>query len=54
MEIDVRMISGDHIETAKRIAIDAGIIPSSEADKEFVCMTGDDLMRILNEDPSIV
>ena len=52
MSIDVRMISGDHLETAKRIAIEAGIVSESEALKDKVCMTGDDLMKYINADPS--
>ena len=52
MSIDVRMISGDHIVTAKSTAIEAGIIHQSEADKKYVCMTGEQLMEILKEDPS--
>ena len=52
MSIDVRMISGDHIVTAKSTAIEAGIILQAEADKKYVCMTGEELMEILKEDPS--
>ena len=51
MTIDVRMISGDHLVTAKSTAIKAGIIHKSEADKKYVCMTGEELMDILQEDP---
>lgn len=47
MTIDVRMISGDHLVTAKSTAIKAGIIHKSEADKKYVCMTGEELMDIL-------
>jgi magnesium-transporting ATPase (P-type) len=35
------MISGDHLVTAKGTAIQAGIIQKSEADQDYVCMTGD-------------
>lgn len=38
--INIRMVTGDNIETAKAIAIEAGIIRREDIDKEFVCMTG--------------
>ena len=40
--INVRMVSGDHIETAKQTAIKAGIITEAESREKFVCMTGED------------
>lgn len=36
------MVSGDHLETAKKIAVDAGIITKEEAEMDNVCMTGED------------
>ena len=51
MRIGVRMISGDHLVTATGTAIEAGIIDKDDADKPYVCMTGDQLMDILKEDP---
>ena len=38
--IDVRMISGDHLATAKSIAQEVGIINLNNADVEGACMTG--------------
>jgi Ca2+ transporting ATPase len=38
--ITVRMVTGDNINTAKAIAIQAGIIKPSEVDLENVCMEG--------------
>jgi Ca2+ transporting ATPase len=35
------MISGDHIETAKLVAIKSGIISFEESNNEDVCMTGE-------------
>jgi magnesium-transporting ATPase (P-type) len=35
------MISGDHIETAKLVAIKSGIISYEESNNEDVCMTGE-------------
>ena len=36
------MISGDHLETAKSVAIKAGIISETEANDRYVCMTGEE------------
>jgi len=36
------MVSGDHIETAKSVAIKAGIITEHEANDRYVCMTGEE------------
>ncbi len=36
--INVRMCSGDHMATAKAVAIKSGILDASEADQEMVCM----------------
>ena len=35
------MVSGDHIETCKHIALQAGIIDKLEAENEEVVMTGE-------------
>jgi magnesium-transporting ATPase (P-type) len=45
--IEVRMISGDSIHTAKRTAVLAEIIDKDGASNSNVCMKGDDLMEIL-------
>ena len=39
--INIRMVTGDSVETAKAIAIQAGIVNPKDVDKEFVCMTGE-------------
>eukprot|EP00347_Sterkiella_histriomuscorum_P015089 403358358 len=38
--INVRMVTGDNLDTAKAIAIEAGIITQEEAEQEYVCMSG--------------
>lgn len=38
--INVRMVTGDNLDTAKAIAVEAGIITPEEADDEYVCMEG--------------
>lgn len=48
-EINVRMISGDHIETAKAVAVKAGIISSTEADQPSVCMTAEEFRKQIGE-----
>jgi P-type Ca2+ transporter type 2C len=45
--IEVRMISGDHLVTARALAVKAGIIREEDAMVPGVCMTGDDLIKIL-------
>lgn len=40
--ITVRMVTGDNINTAKAIAVKAGIISEAELDEEYVCMEGKD------------
>lgn len=44
-QVNVRMVTGDHLETAKQVAIQAGIITESEANTQGVCMTGDQFTR---------
>lgn len=36
------MVSGDNLETAKQVAIRAGIISETEASDKNVCMTGEE------------
>lgn len=38
--IKVRMVTGDNLDTAKAIALDAGIITKEEAELEYMCMDG--------------
>lgn len=34
------MVTGDNLDTAKAIALSAGIITQDEVDKEYMCMDG--------------
>jgi magnesium-transporting ATPase (P-type) len=38
--INIRMVTGDNLDTAKAIAIEAGIVSKEEAENEYVCMEG--------------
>ncbi len=38
--INIRMVTGDNIDTAKAIALEAGILKHCDKDKEYVCMEG--------------
>lgn len=38
--INIRMVTGDNLDTAKAIAIEAGIVGREEAETEYVCMEG--------------
>ena len=38
--INIRMVTGDNLDTAKAIAIEAGIVTAEEAEMEYVCMEG--------------
>lgn len=38
--INIRMVTGDSLITAKAIAIEAGIVSASEAENEYACMEG--------------
>lgn len=40
--ITVRMCTGDNIETARAISLEAGIIAHEDLNKPYVCMTGKD------------
>lgn len=40
--LQIRMISGDHIETAKKIAYKAGILNDEDLDKENAIMDAED------------
>jgi len=55
--INIRMVTGDNIDTAKAISLDAGIIKADEVNKEYVCMTGAEFRELVGglkkiEDPS--
>lgn len=38
--INIRMVTGDNLATAKAIAIEAGILHPSDAERKYVCMEG--------------
>lgn len=38
--INIRMVTGDNLDTAKAIALQAGILSVEEMDKEYACMEG--------------
>lgn len=51
------MVTGDNVDTAKAIAIDAGILDPSKADDEYACMDGKTFRELLGplkkiEDPN--
>ena len=46
-QVNVRMITGDHKETAKAVAIEAGIITESESNTPGVVMTGEEFLEEL-------
>ena len=50
--INVRMVTGDNIDTARAISLEAGIIEEShlndQEDPEFVCMTGKDFREAID------
>lgn len=39
--MNVRMITGDHVETAKSVAVKVGILRREELEHEGVAMTGE-------------
>ena len=50
--LSIRMISGDHIETAKQVAIKAGILRPEEAGRSYAVMTGAQFRTLLEDLPS--
>lgn len=55
--INVRMVTGDNLDTAKAIAIEAGIVSALEADLQYVCMEGKEFRELCGgmrklEDPN--
>jgi len=55
--INVRMVTGDNLDTAKAIAIEAGIVSALEADQQYVCMEGKEFREMCGgmrklEDPN--
>jgi magnesium-transporting ATPase (P-type) len=41
------MVTGDHIETAKKVALACGIITEEEANDHGVCMLGEDFINAI-------
>ena len=56
--INVRMCTGDNIDTAKAIAKDAGILPANFDDTEdiheYTCMTGHDFEELVIGSKTII
>ena len=60
--INIRMVTGDNLDTAKAIAIEAGIVSREDADNKYVCMEGKEFRELcgglkqLNDpsDPNLV
>jgi len=44
-QVNVRMITGDHLETAKRVALKCGILRPDELEHEGVAMTGEEFRQ---------
>jgi len=44
-KIQVRLVSGDHIDTAKKYAIESGILSHEELRKQFAVMDAEDFRR---------
>lgn len=48
-KVNVRLVSGDHLETAKHVAVEASIITGEEAEEQGVCMTGAEYAEAIGE-----
>jgi P-type E1-E2 ATPase len=48
-EINVRLISGDNKETAKAVAIKAGIVTEAEAENRHVVMASEEFRNAIGE-----
>jgi magnesium-transporting ATPase (P-type) len=40
------MVTGDNLDTAKAIALNAGILKQEEADEQYTCMEGKEFREI--------
>ena len=40
--VTVRIVSGDHLETAKKMAVDAGIVAQKDINMDGVALTGEE------------
>lgn len=49
--MNVRLVSGDHLETAKAVAVQAGIITQAQAENnaDQICLTGEEFRNLLGE-----
>ena len=45
--INVRMVSGDNLETATAVAIKAGIITEEESKQRYTCMAGEEFRKLV-------
>ena len=43
------MVTGDHIETAKKVALACGIITQEEVNDNSVVMSGEDFIQAIGE-----
>ncbi len=55
--INIRMVTGDNIDTAKAIAVEAGLVKAEDVDKQYVSMEGREFRELCGglkklEDPS--
>lgn len=55
--INIRMVTGDNIDTAKAIAVEAGLVSAEDVDKQYVSMEGREFRELCGglkklEDPS--
>lgn len=47
--LNIRLISGDHFETAKAVAIKAGILRPEEAGRNYSVMTGEQFREFVGK-----
>jgi magnesium-transporting ATPase (P-type) len=40
-QVNIRMMTGDHIETARRVAVDSGLITEEESSQPEIVMTAE-------------
>lgn len=45
--VNIRMITGDNIITAKNVAVSAGICTSEEAERQFACMESGEIDQLI-------
>jgi magnesium-transporting ATPase (P-type) len=45
--VNIKMVTGDHIETARYVAVQAGIISELDSKEDGVIMTGEDFMNAI-------